>query len=253
MPPSSTPTLPKDKFYEVKPGFYMDRKDSDYLLDVPLFRYVSLETLYALLQNKIIVSRKNEFSDKHEQGCNYNPFGFQLSCVGYPVTDEDKELWKSIIRMRERTALWYTLCFTFDADDDYLFWKCYTPNGKGARFQTSLRQIINSIEIDSDYEIFIGTITYGDESYSWNLYNYAFRKIIAYKRETELRIYFIPKIATENDSKTITIKTNTDKMIENVLLSPFLTIPQKICIRDIISMMSPTLINRISLSKIIEM
>ena len=193
-------TLPQKDFIQIKDDIYILRRDFEKktyndILNCALYRYINFEMLYNLLNDKLIVWKKGGMSDKHEAGELYNNYIDSFTIVGDKPTDEQKRRWKVLKEFRKSTASWLTTCFTSDANDDYFFWKCYTSDFLGCRYKTTLRRFINNIDLGNNFELYIGIIEYKSNEIWPNggLTEYAFSKTKSYQRETELRMYFLPK------------------------------------------------------------
>lgn len=217
--------LPKDQFIQIRENIYYYTKGPkiEDIITQPIYRYMS--ELYPLLTGNIHLSQRIDFSDAYEHGVDRNPFAHQLTCVGVEVTQQDEDRFRMIERERLSTLNWSTICFAFDAEDDYFFWNCYTSENFGIRYQTTLQKLIDSIVLPDNYEMFIGVIDYKRDCPSQKISDYAFHKFEGYKRETELRIYFLPK--EKNLEPLKDLHFNAEKMIDSIKLSPFLSSSQK--------------------------
>lgn len=236
------------KFYQYKENVLVEDSID---INTSVCRYMSLSKLLHILDNRFYVSLKCGFSDKRESAELYNPFIKYLYIDGVDMSKDILMLNKKNIKERkEISSDIYASCWSLEKNENFLMWKSYAPEETGVLIESSIKSIIESLEID-DYELYVGRIKYRSEDTTSNLLSYLFSKEKFYKNEKELRIYFNSKHKQEN-SNAIILKCNPELLIKNITFSPCLDKRSRTLIENLLICKYGFLNKRVKPSKIIE-
>ncbi|MCM1031334.1 MAG: hypothetical protein NC410_07860 [Oscillibacter sp.] len=245
-------SLDKKLFSEIQPDVFLHQGVKESILTDPIFKYQNIAFFYQLLKGEIYIPIRKEFSDLHEHGECYNPWGDHFLPVDQEAIPADKARWAEEEAKRKSVSFWNALCFTTDPDENYFFWSTYTSKCFGIRFQTTIQKLIESIQF-AGYELYIGKIEYSPndiEPRCYKIEEYAFSKIKAYKDEKELRIYFLPK--QQDNPSSLLLDITPEKMIEKFWLSPFMPSYLYSFSKKFIDTIKPKIISKLEHSKLIE-
>lgn len=197
-------------------------------LDRPIFRYMQFEHLLEMLKTeKLYVSNRKYFKDQTEIGKKENLGNRFLMC---PVshTEEEREIdAKFASRIEQQRKFAYNTCiscWTYDAypshneilEENYLMWKSYVSNKVGCRIETTIKDLISSIDVKG-MDILISNVKYVKEHINdGNVQHYIFEKPVYYQDEKEVRLCVL-----KCDHHTL-LDINPFQMIKEVTLSPFI-------------------------------
>lgn len=143
------------------------------------------------------------------------------------VIDKDYQATQKIIDEHKQCSYLPTSCWTLNADENYLMWKAYAPNC-GIMITSSINQFVDAIDY-SGYDLICIPMMY--KGYRNGTFLDA--KDRFYANERELRFYFdsdkCDKSKPEDDY--IELPIDTKKLIDNVVISPFIPIKEAIKIQ----------------------
>ncbi len=203
--------------------YYYRQKDG--CGDRPICQYMRLDYLIRLLETKeYYVKRREHFEDANE-GYSNRQIAFGFNAVGanskpQPKYEERLVPYKDIVSCP-------TSCWSMCEHESFLMWKCYATE-IGACIRTSVHNFIASLEIDLDKTGMINKVLCGSMDYKENLIHSTdeeqqlFEKDCVYADEKEFRFYFLLNADLSKESKAVYIPVNTEVMITEVQLSPFI-------------------------------
>lgn len=200
-------------------------RDKDGCGDMSICQYMRLDYLIRLLEtNQYYINRRKHFVDANESHSNKGiKFAFGLSNI------KTKSLRKPAERLIPYKDLVScpTSCWTMCEHESYLMWKCYATE-VGACIKTTVHNFIASLEIDldetnEDNKVLCGSMDYQDNLlFSFDEEKQLFDKDFAFADEKEFRFYFLLNSTFSESPEAINIPVNTEVMIDEVLLSPFI-------------------------------
>lgn len=202
---------------------------------IQLFRYMDLCKFLSFYQGELYFTSKKELTDQREKGM------FYTSKSGYRKIDklksfsflpvcskpEDEELVKINKELQEKVYTTYNYafvnCWTQKAHEDFLLWNTYVGKSiLGVAVQTSLKKLINAIKSSND-SVFISNIAYYQEDKrAYNIQDAIFAKHQNYQQEKELRLAIIPIEDSHKRKKSLSLKIETELLIDVVHISPLL-------------------------------
>lgn len=221
-------------------GYFYERTDNpnEIQLSTVMYRYIDLDRLFPILEGNFYFPRKGMFYDAYDAGTkvHLNAMGrirpIEPHRTEYPhdkIDDDNEKLQKNIARSTEFLAsCWSAL------GDSYLLWKAYTSGNMGVCIETRVEDFIYSFENFGERIPLLGKMHYQSYEYHMAFIEYLFRKIRAFENENEYRIYLIldgfeeinmdePVLNEgEDGSKGCEFKINPEKMINRIILSPFM-------------------------------
>ncbi len=190
--------------------------------DRTICQYMRLDYLIQLLETgKYYVKRRREFEDANESYKNIR-YAFAPSAVGNNVGFQPTQ--KRLIQYTDIVNC-PTSCWSKRVHESYLMWKSYATE-IGACIITTVHNFIASLQIDLDIAsednlVLCGSIDYNNFRPSTNEEKQLFEKDIVYSDEDEFRFYFL--LASDSNKKNgVYIPVNTEVMIGEILLSPFI-------------------------------
>lgn len=186
-----------------------------------------LDYLIQLLETRrYYVKRRRTFEDANESYKNYKlSFAFSTvgrNCAQQPKTEERLIPYTDIIHCP-------TACWSKHNRESYLMWKSYATE-IGACIKTTVHHFIASLQIDIDpvgskNKVICGSMNYDYFKPSTIEDKQLFDKDIVYADENEFRFYFLLASDSEkkkDDNNVIYVPVDTDVMIDEILLSPFI-------------------------------
>lgn len=204
--------------------YYQPKEGCD---DKFICQYMRLDYLIQLLETKkYYVKRRRTFEDANESYKNYklafayNPVG--NNCAQQPKMEERLIPYTDIIHCP-------TACWSKHKRESYLMWKSYATE-IGACIRTTVHNFIASLQIDLDItnnmnKVLCGSMNYDYFKPSTNEEDQLFDKDIVYADENEYRFYFLFASDSEkkkDENKGIYVSVDTNIMIDEILLSPFI-------------------------------
>lgn len=210
--------------YQINDGIYIHREIKN--LSKPIFRYIRLEYLLSMLEKNVLyIPNRKAFLDKSEIGFKVNPKNtFPLSIVSENEIEDKKE---GTIAYKRWTAAYSVCvsCWTYDSlsnskviDENYLMWRSYGSIGVCCRIQTTISELLSSIDNQNDYKILASNVSYVQEHLSDGfVQHYIFEKPIYYQDEKEFRLC----VLSQDDF--VNLKIDPFKMIKSITISPFIT------------------------------
>lgn len=203
-------------------------------LDIPICQYMDLDyAIRILCLEKYYVKAKCAFEDAFEGRF---PWEHMFAYDVYNVKPTDEEVNRRAERIErkkaEHKAMKHTLtsCWTLLNRENILMWKSYTTK-MGVCIKTTVRKFVNSIECDK-YDIYCGRIGY--DGYGLYQDNEQFAKLNSYADERELRFYFISEEDLAVDKKYHEFKVNPKEMINEIVLSPYISESSSRCLQDLL-------------------
>ncbi len=196
-------------------------------LDRPIFRYIQVGHLLSMLNQKTLyVPNRKYLLDASERGIKENvKNSFLVNIVSRNKKDNKARL-DYMQRKRDAAYNVCVSCWTYDSldsnskddvDENYLMWKSYGGNYVSCRIQTTIKELIHTIEAIEDVDILISNVEYCRErGANGTSQQYIFEKPIYYRDEKEVRLC----VLTNKDD--IKLKINPFQMIKQITLSPFI-------------------------------
>ena len=193
-------------------------------LDTKIYRYTSLDTLLHILsRSEYYVSKRICFGDKNEQGLFRNiKFSFDLCPVGGDAPEYCEAYQKYLQEQKVEVIQSFVSCWTEKEAECYLMWKSYASKGIGVRVETTVGQLLKSLQ-DNLVKIYCARVDYKPEGYKDTWFKRMFVKKEEYEQEHEIRICFIPENAEQRCCNGLPFKL-TKPFITSVVLSPFLSV-----------------------------
>ena len=226
-----------ERFIQLKGKNIYVAQDID--INFSIFKYTDLFNLLMINLNQFYVGIKKNFPDKLESGEEFvllsSDFSIPRESISESQVIKSKELRKEI----ENSKYWLTACWTLKQEEDFFMWKTYAPNKFSVRIETTIKDLLNSINSDN-YNIFVDMINYSSKKKCINdITDYAFYKYKFYEGEEELRIYFIPSmdvIGPEKQEKNrdVYLELKSPLPIKSILLSPFLQPVSKAKLKELL-------------------
>ena len=212
--------------YTEHEGIYVHPNIKD--LNKPIFRYMPLKYVLSMLESReLYVPNRKSFSDASEKGRKINPKNtFSL----LPVSRSRKKAKADAKLVYDKWRSAYSVCiscWTYDSlsdtgnnavDENYLMWKAYGCNNICCRIETTINDLINSIDNENEFEILASNVAYVSEHLSDGFaQHYIFEKPIFYRDEKEFRLC----VLTQADF--IRLRIDPFQMVKRITLSPFIT------------------------------
>lgn len=230
-----------------KDGIYV-RKDTN--IDMPIFRYIPLEYLLEMLSsNQMYIPNIQSFSDKREIG--------QLATLNEVInTLSECPSRNDIKRVREQKECinlipaQFASCWTTDGPtENYCMWKSHQNKPYVCRIQSSIENILSSIQ-DQKHIILVSPVKYEKIDKPHIRYvSDLFRKVDFYRDEQELRFLFLKM---EGDGDHINIGINPQRLISEIILSPFAAPNIRSMIREELVQKYTYLKDKVKFSNLIE-
>ena len=209
---------------------YIDEIDDN----TPIYHYLSYCKLQKLLENKAIYFRNTQkFYDHKERKLPDSFFN--------KIPQESTKLIEKVHNENINYVFSYTTCWSV-SDDNYAFWKIYTPNADGCMIATTIGKLKKAL---GNHNILIYVVEYVDEKSSINLIPIidfgpncmpsSIRgtekfKIKPYEYEKEIRFVFYSK--DKEDGYNFMI--NDFSFIEYFTISPFAKNEMVLCLENLI-------------------
>lgn len=189
-------------------------------LENQLCRYTSLKNLYYILEGKFYIPKRGSFSDAWE--CDGDvPFNdFKISLLTHERFDANNINYIQNLLANQAKAI-LASCWTNKYHEDYLMWKSYTPNKCGAMLRASIHNIASSFGNTLPHIICSNMIYQQKIPSNTNPLDALFFKATPYHSEEEVRFYILPDMPIEGNGTFF--KINPEIMIDEIILSPFLT------------------------------
>lgn len=203
-------------------GYYYRLKDNRD--DRFICQYMRLDYLIQLLETQYYyANRRKNFNDakeiNNEVKMIFNPKSVWKKNKYSPKAPERTFSYKQIENCP-------TACWSKNKREDFLIWKCYATE-IGACIKSTVYKVIDSIKIrhskESNNWIICGSMDYTNIKPSLDVEKQLFDKDKAYSSEKEFRFYFhLPSCDTNDNASGILIPVNTNVMIDEIILSPFI-------------------------------
>ena len=213
----------KKDFYKLDPEHdVFVQKGLD--IETKIYRYTSLDTLLHILsRSEYYVSKRICFTDKNEQGSFRNlKYAFDRGPVGGDALDYCKAYQKYLQEQKVEVIQSFVSCWTEREKECYLMWKSYASKGIGVRIETTVGQLLKSLQ-DNPVKIFCARVDYKPEGYKDTWFKRMFVKKEEYEQEQEIRICLRPENAEQRCCNGLPFKL-TKPFITSVVLSPFLSV-----------------------------
>ena len=211
----------------------------DELLNLHIYRYMDMMHFIMLLESKKIrINRRNTFSDYLERSLELDN-QFWLQAVGHNIPENlNYRLRANAVDLSEKSkshkeySYLPTSCWTLQEKEDYLMWKSYT-NGVGVRIHTTVGNFMRSINgVEDRFNLLCNKIEYKIDNIYCSAEDNLFIKHPAYENEKEFRFYFLSQnenhtlhsmsLSETNQKRYIEVQVDTDDLIMDVTLSPFI-------------------------------
>ena len=204
--------------------------------NIKICQYLSLENfLNQLMTGKYYVRRKDLFEDINERSL---PINFLFVPTG---VDSNQELHvKDLLNQQKikfdrfkELSKSFVSCWTKDTLSNYFMWKVYAST-YGVRIMSSIKKVIASFDnhIFKNYETYVSDVLYRKFHYNDKPEDSLFVKDPLYRMEQEIRFIFLPKDESEKTEDNILLSYKYEVMIDEVLLSPFLSSAASTFIKD---------------------
>lgn len=188
-----------------------------------IWRYIDLTKLLSIFESKTLYfCRSDKLSD---------PFEGSITKPALKQLKEEVRLptQKVFQNFKEKTFL---NCWHISEYESESMWKLYSHSNLGIAIKSTIEKLINSIQVEERYNIYIGEINYLDyenDSFNFgNVFHYFLNKRKSFEHEKELRA--LVSHAIENpkrkanepyDEFGINIKVDINELIEDIYIAPF--------------------------------
>ena len=216
-------------------------------IETKIYRYTSLDTLLHILsRSEYYISKRILFTDKNERGVFRNlKYGFDKSPVGGNAPDYC-EAYQEYVREQKNAAMQsFVTCWTEKETECYLMWKSYASNGVGVRIETTIDQLLKSLQ-SNPVKICCTRVDYKPEGYKDTWFKKVFVKKPEYEQEQEVRICVCPNRNNQIYCDRLMLKVNTP-FITSVTLSPFLSVLEQKFLVESLNKSYPNLVIKRSL------
>lgn len=202
-------------------GVYFRPLDERFSIDTPIFRYMKLEYLFQMLnQRNLFIANRRSFSDVCDRECCRKfiptpalPYNIE-EVPSYRTRKYNREQKETI----EQTKNLCISCWTLDNDqnENSLMWRAFKNGDLMCRIQTTPNRIIQNVECE--YNLLISDVYYGNRGCP-TMERFTFNKTPFYSDEREVRMV----LAYETKENISIHLNNIFEVIEGITLSPFLT------------------------------
>ena len=196
--------------------------------DLNICQYMRLDYLIKLLETKkYYIKRRRTFEDANESYRN-NKLAFPFQQVGnnspQQVGSEKRIIpYSNIINCP-------TACWAKYEHENFLMWKSYSSE-VGVCIKTTVHRFISSLDInlginENENKVLCGSMDYKQNVVPSTIEDcQLFVKDIVYENEEEYRFYFLLATDTsiKNEEKGIYVPVDINLMIDEILLSPFIS------------------------------
>lgn len=212
--------------YQERNGFYVHPNITN--LEEPIYRYMKLEHLITMLNTKeLYIPHRSSFSDLSEMGIKYDPknIGVLLAVAKNEKTRKvNKKMIDEFNRIRQASKNVCVSSWTSDlkikdnvTGENFLMWKAYGGNDISCRIETTTQKLIDAMTCIEDTCVLLAKVEYAKESNpDGNAQKAIFWKPPFYEGEQEVRLCVL------NKEKYCTLKINPQKMITEIVMSPFI-------------------------------
>lgn len=192
-------------------------------LNKKIFRYMPLEYLLSMIASKeLYVPNRSQFPDAVEHGYYENPkYKFQMGLI--PKNKKERKFYSEISESKYKKEMSaYNICVScWTCDDDltenYLMWKAYGNKSICCCLETTVNDLVESIEDNGGVDVLLSDVNYREEHpNSGSVQDYVFEKRLYYKDEREFRLCVL------SQEEKFLLKINPNKLIKGVTLSPFI-------------------------------
>lgn len=198
-----------------KPHYSIRPPESDTII----WHYFSLAKFLSMLNNQsLYFTRADRFLDSHEGRLSNKDTQF-LDKVIPNLSDKISD---------ELMGHFYINCWTINKNELYLMWDTYSSLEEGVAIQSTVENLIDSLDSTDKREIVISKVSYMDyhDQYTFdktdgdaNLYAPYFCKRLYFQQENELRLVYYDYEKKENIYGLL-FKVSLDTLIDNVWVSP---------------------------------
>lgn len=163
------------------------------------------------------------------------------------------------IDLRKRYS--YLNCWTIDPDESYALWKIYLGGAKsGVAIKTNIKRLVESLDEQTDQKnIFLERISYNEyinEPVDLLASLTTKRKCYKYENEVRLITFKDPPVASKNGKRLtrsgIRIKINTERLINEIYLSPFAGYSFYSVFKQTLQRLAPSYLKKLRESEIID-
>ena len=213
----------KKDFYQLDPEYdVFVQKGLD--LDTKIYRYTSLDILLHILsRSEYYVSKRICFTDKNEQGLFRNlKYGFDMCPIGGDAPDYCEAYQKYVREQKNAAMQSFISCWTEREKECYLMWKAYASKGIGVRIETTVGQLLKSLQ-NNPIKIYCALVDYKPEGYKDTWFKRIFVKKEEYEQEHEIRVCIIPENSEQRCCNGLPLKLMTP-FITSIIISPFLSV-----------------------------
>lgn len=221
--------------------------ESSLTLETPLCRYTRLENLLSLLNGNFFVSKRGSFCDMSEYKGDITEADFKFRLlIGNQYSATDIKNVKDFLNVDAKNL--FVSCWSSDTNESYLMWKAYTPDKYGVMIKASIHNIASSFGSPLPH-IICSEMRYGKLLETMSILDALFHKDTSYKDEKEVRFYIQSLDSTLNINNTF-FKISPTIMVDEIILSPFLSDTECLYIKDLLGNRFPEFKNKINSSVI---
>ena len=194
----------------------------------PICQYMRLDYLLQLLETgKYYVKRRKNFNDAGERHIKYK-FDYGVTAIDEGVLQlsrVNKSTRENVISYSDIVNC-PTSCWTKADHESFLMWKSYASE-IGVCVKTTVHNVISSLLIDlgkkpDENRLLCGSMNYYKDKDLTAEERQLFGKNLVYADEDEFRFYFHFASDTDKTTEGVYVPVNTNLMIDEVLLSPFI-------------------------------
>lgn len=196
--------------------------------DRPICQYMRLDYLLQLLETgKYFLRRRRNFIDSGERHIKYK-FDLGITAIdeGIPLPSRESKRTRENVISYTDIVNCPTSCWTKADHESFLMWKSYASE-IGVCVKTTVYKVISSLLIDlgkkpNENRLLCGTMNYYKEKNLIAEERQLFGKNLVYADEDEFRFYFHLVFDTDKKTEGVYVPVDTNLMINEVLLSPFI-------------------------------
>lgn len=222
--------------------------------DLKVWRYTSLSKFLSLLTtSKLYLTRLDQLNDPHEGSLPKTMIEIRDSA---PTTRKTNHYSNFNQEVRQEI---FVNCWTLQPNESEALWRLYGGSEEGIAIQSSYSKLIDIAR--SELFTYVGCVKYLDYDsdtfdspewpISWNLFQPAMHKRIAFAHEHEVRIIKSKHRKAPDDIQPIgyEITINLEELIENIYISPYAQEWYTNIVKSVLIKFYPELISKIKWSK----
>lgn len=210
--------------------FLINKSVKGFNNDTKIYRYMDFDSFLQILDRKLYVSAKKQFSDCYDAGTKVplkDIFKNFVKVCGDKEVAQKNYTSIELMEMFKKSQNYLASCWTFNKDD-ILMWQAYTHGNCGICIESSVGNVIAALDSNAmkPYLICCSPMYYDGYSSLQDVGGILFQKQNQYKGENEARFYFLNGISKDksanSDKDYAVFDIDSDVLIEKVLLSPFM-------------------------------